>query len=412
MIKMRIKIREDAITKIQAIAIVVVIIVAVIGGVLGYFYLYQKPPEEEAQPIKIGVLCPLSPPGAYGVGQFIKRGAYIAAKYINEHGGVLNRTIEIVVEDDAGTPEVGVSAAEKLITKDGVVAITGQYHSSVCLAVQDVCEQYHVPLLVTQASSVKITEKGLNYTFRPHVMDPDRVKFWYKWINERGFTRVAMIAEDTDYGLGLKQYCELWKDELAPDIELKIIIVPMASVDVTPQLLEIKDWNPDLLIDACTGATARLVVTQAYDIGLTPDVPILGAHDFPLEPGFWDSVGEKGEGIYFIGYYHPEMNLTDFGEEIRKMYFEEYGEAPIYAALNTAGNIWIIKQAIEQAGSADPEAIYQALRTGTFVTWNTENVKFPEEEGIYWHHFRMPMIIFQLTEVGQTLDDAKIIFTG
>jgi branched-chain amino acid transport system substrate-binding protein len=403
--------RKRAITKLQTIIIIVVLVIAIVCGTLAYFYIYQKPVGEKA-PIKIGVLCPLSPPGAYGVGHYIKRGALVAAKYINEHGGILNRTLEIVVEDDAGTPEVGVAAAEKLITKDGVVAITGQYHSSVCLAVQDVCEQYHVPLLVTQASSVKITEKGLNYTFRPHVMDPDRVKFWYKWITQANFKRVAMIAEDTDYGIGLKTYTELWRNDLAPNVELKIMTVPLTSIDVTPQLLEIKAWNPDLLIVSCTGALARLVVTQAYDIGLTPTVPILGAHDFPLEAGFWDSVGKKGEGIYFIGYYHPQMNLTSFGKEIRKMYFEEYGEEPIYASLNTAGNIWIIKQAIEKAGSAKPEDIYEALRTETFVTWNTENVKFPEEKGIYWHHFRMPMIVFQLQTVGQTLKDAKIIFTG
>src|SRR5258706_9440424 len=55
-------------------------------------------------PIKIGVLTPLSPPGDATAGQFIVRGAKMAAEEINGHGGVLGgRKIELVVEDDGGT---------------------------------------------------------------------------------------------------------------------------------------------------------------------------------------------------------------------------------------------------------------------------------------------------------------------
>src|SRR4030095_8907948 len=61
-------------------------------------------------PVKIGVLTPLSPPGDAAAGQFIVRGAKMAADEINGPGGVLGgRKIEIIAEDDAGTPEKGVA---------------------------------------------------------------------------------------------------------------------------------------------------------------------------------------------------------------------------------------------------------------------------------------------------------------
>src|SRR5436189_5563967 len=90
------------------------------------------------KPVKIGVLTPLSPPGDAGAGQFIVRGAKMGAEDVNARGGVLGgRKIELVVEDDSGTPEKGLAGLRKLATQDGVVAVMGQFHSSVNLAVSD-----------------------------------------------------------------------------------------------------------------------------------------------------------------------------------------------------------------------------------------------------------------------------------
>ena len=105
-------------------------------------------------PVKIGVLTPLSPPGDATAGQFIARGAKMAADEINGQGGVLGgRKIELVVEDDAGTPEKGAAGLRKLVSQDRVVAVVGQFHSSVTEAVQDLAEQLKVPVFLTQASA-------------------------------------------------------------------------------------------------------------------------------------------------------------------------------------------------------------------------------------------------------------------
>ena len=150
-------------------------------------------------PIKIGVLTPLSPPGDAAAGQFIVRGAKMAADEINGGGGILGgRKIEVIVEDDSGTPEKGAAGLRKLAGQDRVVAVVGQFHSSVAEAVQDLAEQLKVPVFLTQASHMKLTAKHLNYTFRTHVIDPDRVTLWNKWIQQQGFKRVAVLAENTD----------------------------------------------------------------------------------------------------------------------------------------------------------------------------------------------------------------------
>ena len=89
------------------------------------------------KPVKIGVLTPLSPPGDAAAGQFIVRGAKMGAEEVNARGGVLGgRKIELVIEDDSGTPEKGAAGFRKLASQDQVVAVVGQFHSSVMTAVQ------------------------------------------------------------------------------------------------------------------------------------------------------------------------------------------------------------------------------------------------------------------------------------
>ena len=263
------------------------------------------------KPVKIGVLTPLSPPGDAAAGQFIVRGAKMGAEEVNARGGVLGgRKIELVIEDDSGTPEKGAAGFRKLASQDQAVAVVGQFHSSVMTAVQVLAEQFKVPVFSTQASARQITEKHLNFTFRTHVIDPDRCVMWTRWAKERGFKRVALITENTDYGVGLVDETKKAFASMYPGAELKTIIFDRAVVDLTPQLLEIKNWKPDALFNGGIGTPTYLIAKQAWDVGLTPAVPTLISYDAPSRPEYWKNLGEKGNHASFIVYYHPTMRLT------------------------------------------------------------------------------------------------------
>ena len=86
---------------------------------------------------------------------------------INAKGGVLGRQIKLVYEDNQGVPEKGRAAAEKLITSDKVVAITGGHQSSVCLAEVEVAHRYKVPYINTNCWSDDIRKKGYPEVFNP-----------------------------------------------------------------------------------------------------------------------------------------------------------------------------------------------------------------------------------------------------
>jgi len=361
------------------------------------------------KPIKIGVLTPLSPPGDSAAGQLIVRGAKMAVDEINARGGVLGgRKIEAVIEDDGGTPEKGVAGLRKLASQDQVVAVIGQFHSSVMAAVQQVAEQFKVPVFATQASAREITERHLNYTFRTHVIDADRVTMWNRWIKERGFKRVAIIAENTDYGVGLVEETKKQFKPMDVKAELKTVIFDRTAVDLTPQLLEIKSWKPDLVINAGVGTPMYLIVKQAYDVALSPAAPMLVSYDAPVRPEYWKTVGDKGNYVTFFAYYHPSMKLPPRGDAFRKRYIAEFKEEPVYAALNSYAQMQVIADALTMAKSDRIDDLVKALLTGKFEGWNG-TITFPRGEGPYWQQWSPPMLMIQYTKVEQPFAEAKIV---
>ena len=383
--------------------VLVTLLLALLASGLATPALAQKP-------VKLGVLTPLSPPGDAAAGQLIARGAKMAAEDINARGGVLGgRKIELVIEDDSGTPEKGSAGLRKLATQDQVVAVVGQFHSSVATAVQVLAEQFQVPLFLTQASAKSLTEKHLNYTFRTHVIDPDRCQMWTRWAKERGFKRVALITENTDYGVGLVEETKKAFAALLPGAELKTIIFDRAVVDLTPQLLEIKNWKPDVLFNGGIGTPMYLIIKQAYDVGLHPAVPMLISYDAPVRPEYWKTLGDKGSDVSFIVYYHPSMKLPPRGDGFRKRHIEQFKEEPIYGAFNAYSQVSLVADAINAAKSDKPEDLVKALLANKFEGWNA-TVSFTRGEGPYWQQWTPPMLVVQFTRPEMAFSEAKIIY--
>ncbi|MEN3048457.1 MAG: ABC transporter substrate-binding protein [Candidatus Caldarchaeales archaeon] len=391
----------------NAVVLVAIVLVVAVAIAAASFLPRATAP---AEPIKIGFITPLSPPGDVSAGTRLKRGAEIAVEIFNEQGGVLGRKIELIVEDDAGTPEKGVAAARKLIASDKVVAIGGQYHSSVALQVQEVCEENKVVCLFPHPSAVAITEKGRTWTFRIHVTDLDRTDILVRWAKEKGFKRVAAVAENTDFGLGyirnLKSKMQLYQYSPA----FFEIVFDRTTKDLTPELLKVKEFNPDLIINIGVGAPAFLMVNQAHEVGLLPKVQMAASFDWPTRPEFWDNVGERGAGLVWVGTYHPKIPMTEMGQKFFQRYRQKFNEDPVYADLQGFGNIYVLVQAIQKAGSSDPDKIRQALLAHEFDYW-VGKVKFRQTPGPEWQHVSVPSLhIAQWTAARQKLADAPILF--
>src|SRR5215469_12323731 len=114
-------------------------------AIAGLMLVPVKQSWSAAQPIVIGEVGPLSPPGGYEDGKLMLDAAQMAIDEINKAGGVLGRQIKLVEADTRGKPEEGTAAAERLITQEKVSAIFGEFHSGVFLAEMEVAHKNGIP---------------------------------------------------------------------------------------------------------------------------------------------------------------------------------------------------------------------------------------------------------------------------
>jgi branched-chain amino acid transport system substrate-binding protein len=396
------------------------ILVVMLGVLAGGLAGSGTPGWSAPAPITLGVLTPLSPPGDASAGQLIVRGAELGIQYINTvMGGLFGgragcalpaTPVRLAVEDDSGVPEKAIAGFRRLVSESHAVGVWGAFHSSAMLAAAPLADELKVPYISTQASAADITKRHFAAVFRSHPIDPDRADAWLGFIQVQGWHRVVMMAENTDYGIGLVEATKALIAAKKLNVTLDAVIFDRTSPDLTPQLLKFKAGKPDLVLNVGVGTPAYLIVKQAHDIGLFPQVPMLGSYDFPVRPEYWKNLGPAGNYLAFISYYHPRMALSPLGKWAAVEYAKRYHDVAIYANLNSFGEAVILAQAMNQACSSDPRRIIAALERGRFDTWIGSGATFPQAEGVYWHQWSPPMVILQYTRVDETYDQTPILY--
>ena len=138
------------------------------GGIAALPFAPHVVRAQANEPIRIGVLAPLTGGGGpYGAD--IVKASKLAADEINGVGGVLGgRKIELFIEDDETSATAAVKAARKLLDIDKVIAITAVWGSAPILAVRPLTLEKNV-VLTALGSADEVTEgdtKGLVWRFQ------------------------------------------------------------------------------------------------------------------------------------------------------------------------------------------------------------------------------------------------------
>src|SRR5688572_32885741 len=155
----------------------------------------------QGDPIKIGVIQPLSGPVAAS-GNYVRMGAEIGRDWINARGGVLGRQVQLLIEDNKSDPKEAATAAEKLIVRDKVPVIVGAWGSSMTLAAMPKLEEYGVPMVVETSSAATVTKRGNPWVFRispPSEMEAIGLE---KYLKDFGVKQADFLAVNTDWGRG------------------------------------------------------------------------------------------------------------------------------------------------------------------------------------------------------------------
>ena len=315
---------------------------------------------EVAKPetIKIGGMAPLT--GALAIyGVTTTNGAELAVKEINANGGVLGKKIEYVMLDTKGDSTEAVMAYNKLVDEK-VAGIIGEVTSKPTLAVAEVAVQDNMPLITPTGTQVDITEVGPNI-FRVCFTNPYQGKVLAITSKERlGANTVAvMLNNSSDYSDGIAKAFIEESEKLGMKV-MGVEGYADGDKDFRPQLTKLAAMNPDAILIPEYYEQAALIATQAREVGVKSI--------FVGSDG-WDGIAKTLDQSAYAAiensYFTNHFSMEDQSEKIQdflKDYREAYKEDPSAFSALGYDAVYMMKSAIEKAGSTDKQKVVDALK--------------------------------------------------
>lgn len=315
-----------------------------------------------AETIKIGVNQPLTGPFAAS-GTYIVNGAKLAVKEINANGGVLGSDLELVIEDNKSNPTEAASVAEKLIESDGVPVLMGAWGSTLTLAAMPKLMQYKVPMLVETSSSSKITQQGNPYVFRISPPSWVEAEMFEGYLSQLDIKKVDFLGINNDWGIGTAADFSAMFEENDIEVGLKEL-VDQSGQDMSSQLSKINSSDSDTVIITAAVEQLTLILKQAAALGFDKRIVTTGGSQNPDQ-----LIAQAGAAanntmhMVFFAPWEPEKTAHPEQAEAFIAAWEEAGHdaAGLTESYRGYDGIRVIAAAIEQADSAEPEAIREAF---------------------------------------------------
>jgi branched-chain amino acid transport system substrate-binding protein len=320
-------------------------------------------------PLKVGVLLPRSGLQA-GIGQACQLGVDVAPGILKSLGLPELAIISVDTESNVDTAR---ARAEKVIS-EGAQLLVGAFDSGQTTAIAQVAEQKGIPLVINIAASPAITEQGYKFVFRNFATAPMILrdaftdqKTIFAAIGAAPKTVVFMHVNDT-YGTAMAKGIGaiMPKFDMPYTIAEEIAYDPAAR-DLSVEVAKAKASNPDALLVVSRLNDAMLLTRELVKQRWTPQA-VLSMGPGWYEDQYLKTLGKLADGpITFSPWYDPHKKLTGVLEAALAKIAPE-------ANLNTNQvftfeALLVAADAFKRAGSTDPKALADAIRT-TNITDN------------------------------------------
>lgn len=306
--------------------------------------------------IRVGVFVDLSG-RISSFGRSTLDGIKLAADEVNLKGGLLGRSIELIVEDDHGEPSEAARAAAKLIERNQVHALIGEVASSNTLAAAPIAQHSNVPLVAPAATHPSITQFG-DYIFRACFVDPLQGKALAEFARRDLKARRAAILIDStsDYSKSLATSFGKRFAELRGKVVLKQVYAQQDR-DFMAQLVSIKSRRADVIFIPGYYQEVGTIIKQARQIGIR--TPFLGGDGWD-SPVLWDLGGRALNGSYISNHYSSDIP-TNSNKLFTAAYQKHYGTEPDALAALGYDAMKMLVDAIRRAGRTEGSALRDAL---------------------------------------------------
>jgi branched-chain amino acid transport system substrate-binding protein len=347
------------------------------GLIAGAALAAALPAQAQNKTVRIGALYPLT--GALAsTGAEIKAAIELAVEIVNNPHPELGdiplaagsglpklggAKIEVVFGDTQGKPEVGLADAQRLIEREKVVALTGAYQSAVTKTASRIAEQSGIPYLNGESSSPDLTERKYKWFFRTTPNDDTFVENMMQFLDgvkAAPTGKIAVVYENTDFGVNtfkaVDKFAKQYKRQIVANIAYSA-----GSASVTAEVQKLAAAKPDVAIFASYTSDAMLFVRTMRESKYAPPIFLTNDAGF-VDSRFVQEVGPQAQGILTREVWAGDVAASHPGmSKIGAMYKAKTGKDLNGNNARSMQGVLVLADAINRAGSTDPEAIRKAL---------------------------------------------------
>tara|TARA_X000000368_G_scaffold270608_2_gene214515 strand:- start:3363 stop:4571 length:1209 start_codon:yes stop_codon:yes gene_type:complete len=324
---------------------------------------------QAADPVQIGLIAPIS--GIYArPGQVMKMGAELGVEDVNKAGGIScldGAPLELVVVDTGDSVEKAANAAQRMVAEyPDMVGATGSYLSSFTLAVTEITERADLPVLTLSYSDL-ITGRDFDNVFQTSATSGAQAEIALPIIMDLAESQtgkrpktVAVITDNTAASLSsVKRMKEGLFDDVGLELVSEEVFTPPLA-DASALVQQLRGKRPDLLFFLPTVISdSKLILEKMREFRV--QVPTISFGIAIAEPEVLKTVDPALlDGVMSAVANWGVKGQEDFIKRLEDVYGEPWATQN---AVSTYGDMWIFKDALEQACSRDSKAVGDALRS-------------------------------------------------
>jgi branched-chain amino acid transport system substrate-binding protein len=314
--------------------------------------------------LKLGAICTVTGPNA-SIGREGLAGLEYSVKALNAAGGVKigpdTYTLALVNIDDESKPERAVAAAEQLIGSEHVPVIFTPPASTATLAMLPTIEKNKVVAMSFVASAPAVTGKEFDYSFRSTLSSLDNVNPSIDFlVKNQGVKTIAYVGRNDDWGRSAAKALIARAEQLGA----KVVVgeyFDTKTTDFFGLLTKVRGAEPDAVV--VTFVEDGIPFLKQYrELRMKPTLLSLAV--IWSSPVFLNAAGKTAEGVYIAT--GPRTAGTTAVEEFAATFQKSAGHAPLPYEITGYDSMTVVLAAMKKAGSIDPTATRDALRSLDF----------------------------------------------
>jgi branched-chain amino acid transport system substrate-binding protein len=289
-----------------------------------------------------------------------RKGWQLALEEINAAGGVGGKKLEVISKDDGGKPADAVTAANELVSKDGVAMLAGTFFSNIGLAVSDFAKQKKILFLAAEPLTDAVTwSQGNRYTFRLRPANYEQAAMLAEQAAKLPAKKWATIAPNYEYGQSAVAVFKKLLSQKRPDIQwVGEQWPPQGKIDAGAVAEAIAKTEPDAILNVTFGADLVKLVREGGTRGLFKDRAVVSF--LTGEPEYLDPLkDETPEGWIVTGYPWNNVSIPEHAAFL-KAYQAKYNDYPRLGSIVGYSTLKAAAAILAKANSTDSEKLVEA----------------------------------------------------